>query len=145
MENNLKKIFVTESFCCTPETAQYHKSTTLRLKNSIPLSTLLTLCSSRFPMSLSEADILPLVRHRLYLCCEGSRPVLKAEGSMRCKTVADPGGGEGSVSIRGVSCRDRRTTDVPARVEADQCIMDSPQHLPTRAQSDLPVVNVSLG
>ena len=71
--------------------------------------------------------------------------MLKAEGSMRCKTVADPGGGEGSVSIRGVSCRDRRTTDVPARVEADQCIMDSPQHLPTRAQSDLPVVNVSLG
>ena len=122
MENNLKKIFVTESFCCTPEAAQYRKSTTLWLKNSIPLSTLLTLCSSRFPMSLSEADILPLVRHRLYLCCEGSRPVLKAEGSMRCKTVADPGGGEGSVSIRGVSCRDRRTTDVPARVEADQCI-----------------------
>lgn len=33
-ENNLKKIFVTESFCCTPETAQYPKIATLQLKKA---------------------------------------------------------------------------------------------------------------
>ena len=107
-----EKAYVTESFCCTPKQ-------TLQLKNSIPLSTLLTLAllPSLCPMSLSAADILLLLWHRLYLCCEGSRLVLKAEETMWCKKLANPGGGKSSVSIRGVSCQDPRTTDVHARVD----------------------------